>query len=82
MAREIGTCGPPNGPSAPARPTPYDDSVRHQLVLLSAPTWQGRALTGRPLTLLAAREGAKPKTVKGAVKAVDRLARSPVFWNI
>ena len=32
--------------------------------------------------LLAAREGAKPKTVKGAVKAVDRLARSPVFWNI
>lgn len=72
MAREIGTCGPPNGPSAPARPTPYDDSVRHQLVLLSDPTWQGRALTGRPLTLLAALAAAPP-TGLGTTSLVQEL---------
>lgn len=32
--------------------------------------------------LLAAREAARPKGVKGAAKAMDRLAASPVFWNI
>ena len=33
-------------------------------------------------TLLAAREAAKPKSVKGAVKAMERLAGSPAFWVI
>ena len=33
-------------------------------------------------TLLAAREAAKPKSVKGAAKAMERLAGSPPFWVI
>jgi triphosphatase len=33
-------------------------------------------------TLLAAREAARPKSMKGAVKAMDRLVASPPFWII
>jgi inorganic triphosphatase YgiF len=33
-------------------------------------------------TLLAAREAAKPRSMKGAVKAMDRLVASPPFWII
>ncbi|WP_312166362.1 CHAD domain-containing protein [Phenylobacterium sp.] len=33
-------------------------------------------------SLLAAREAAKPKSVKGAVRAMGRLAASPPFWII